>query len=214
MKVNQAELIISAVDPAQYPQDFQPEIALAGRSNVGKSSLINRLIQRKNLARTSSQPGKTQTLNFYGINEAFRFVDLPGYGYAKVSQTEREKWAEMIDTYLRTRENLCLLLLVMDFRHPPSDLDQAMFDYAEDLDLPFAVVLSKTDKIKKSQHNKHIQQYIQELDLPSADALFPISSETGEGSEEIWQMIEDQLATYQANSNENEWLKWLESLKK
>lgn len=127
MKVTNAEFVISAVRPEQYPADNQPEVALAGRSNVGKSSFINRLIQRKGLARTSSQPGKTQTLNFYNINDLFRFVDVPGYGYARVSKTERAKWGQMIEHYLLHRENVQLLLLLMDFRHAPTELDIANF---------------------------------------------------------------------------------------
>lgn len=196
MKVNQAQLMISAVDPRQYPQDSLAEVALAGRSNVGKSSLINRLINRKGLARTSSQPGKTQTLNFYQINDYFRFTDVPGYGYARVSKTERDKWARMIETYLRSRDNLCLLLLLMDFRHPPTDLDLAMFDLANDLDLPFAIVLTKVDKVKRSQWNKHLNQYVNALDLPSQEALFLFSSETGEGATDLWEIIEDQVSEY------------------
>src|SRR5919201_4453444 len=126
MKVNQAEFVISAVGPSQYPADALPEIALAGRSNVGKSSLINRMINRKNLARTSSQPGKTQTLNYYKINQDLYFVDLPGYGYAKVSKTQREQWGKFIESYLLNRETLKLVMLLVDLRHPPTKDDQAM----------------------------------------------------------------------------------------
>ena len=193
MKVTQAELVISAVAPAQYPADFVPEIALAGRSNVGKTSFINRMIQRKGLARTSSQPGKTQTLNFYAINDTFRFVDVPGYGYARVSKTERAKWGNMIEHYLLNRDNVKLLLLLMDFRHEPTALDKAMKDFAEEADVPYAIVLTKVDKIKKSQWNKHLAMYKKALDLPTTDALFPFSAETGHGSADIWEIIEMQL---------------------
>ena len=126
MKVSQAELVISAVSPKQYPQDALPEVALAGRSNVGKSSFINKMIGRKGLARTSSQPGKTQTLNFYDINQTFRFVDVPGYGYARVSKTARAEWGKMIEHYLLNRENVRVLFILMDFRHEPTELDKAM----------------------------------------------------------------------------------------
>ncbi len=194
MQVSHAELVISAVRPDQYPVDSVPEIALAGRSNVGKSSFINRMIERIGLARTSGQPGKTQTLNFYNINNRFRFVDVPGYGYAKVSKTERVKWGSMIEHYILNRDNIKLLLLLMDIRHEPTDLDKAMKDFAEEAEVPYAIVLTKLDKIKRSQLNKQLSIYKKELDLPSIDALFYISSETGEGSEDIWDIIEDQLA--------------------
>lgn len=197
MKVNKSELIISAVQPKQYPSDSIAEIAFAGRSNVGKSSLINRLVNRKNLAFTSSQPGKTQTINFYQVNDGeFRFVDLPGYGYAKVSKKERDEWANMIETYLESRHNLCLLILLMDFRHPPTELDRQMVDFAETLDLPYAIVLTKADKVKKNQYNKHLNIYVKDLDLPSEDALFLTSSETGYGYSDLWEIIESQVNNY------------------
>lgn len=197
MNVKQAEIVISAVSPEQYPNDLLPEIALAGRSNVGKSSFINKMIQRNGLARTSSQPGKTQTLNFYAINEMFRFVDVPGYGYARVSKKERAKWGKMIEQYLLERENVALLLLLMDFRHEPTELDIAMKDFADESGLPYAIVLTKTDKIKKSQWNKHVSMYKKALNLPSEDALFLFSAETGDGKSDIWDIIEGQIAEYQ-----------------
>lgn len=196
MKVSVANLIISAVSPKQYPLEDKPEIALAGRSNVGKSSFINTLIERKALARTSGQPGKTQTLNFYNINDHFRFVDVPGYGYARVSKTERNKWSNMINEYLSQRENLITLFLLMDFRHEPTELDMQMKDYADELDLPYAIVLTKVDKIKRSQHNKHIQMFKKALNLEE-DAFFLFSSETGLGKEDIWDVIENQLEVYE-----------------
>lgn len=189
MHVDKAELVISAVGPKQYPADQMPEIALAGRSNVGKSSFINKMINRKGLARTSSQPGKTQTLNFYAINDLFRFVDVPGYGYARVSKTDRARWGRMIEEYLTKRENVKVLFLLMDFRHEPTALDKAMKEFAEEADIPHAIILTKTDKIKKSQWNKHLSMYKKALDLPSTDALFPFSAETGEGSDDIWDII-------------------------
>ncbi|WP_124057418.1 ribosome biogenesis GTP-binding protein YihA/YsxC [Vaginisenegalia massiliensis] len=194
MLIKQAEIVVSAVSPSQYPQDSIPEIALAGRSNVGKSSFINRMINRKGLARTSSQPGKTQTLNFYAINNHFRFVDVPGYGYARVSKKDRAKWGAMIEHYLLNRENVRLLLLLMDFRHEPTELDRAMKDFADEADLPYAIVLTKVDKIKRSQWNKHLSIYKKALDLPTTDALFMFSAEDGYGSQEIWEIIESQLA--------------------
>ncbi|MBZ6526308.1 YihA family ribosome biogenesis GTP-binding protein [Aerococcaceae bacterium DSM 111021] len=193
MKLVNPKLEITAVKLEQYPAMDKPEIALAGRSNVGKSSFINTLIERKGLARTSGQPGKTQTLNFYNMDDKFRFVDVPGYGYAKVSKTDRARWARMISEYLTNRDNLETLLLLMDFRHEPTELDIQMKEFADELDIPYAIVLTKVDKIKKSQRNKHISMFTKKLDLPSSDALFLFSSETGEGKEEIWEVIEDQV---------------------
>lgn len=190
MHVHSAELAQTAVYPDQYPTDGLPEVALAGRSNVGKSSFINKLIQRNGLARTSSQPGKTQTLNFYTINEIFRFVDVPGYGYARVSKKERQQWAKMIERYLADRDQLELLFLLMDGRHSPTELDQGMYRLAEEMEIPFAIVLTKMDKIKSSQWNKHFSMYKNALDLPSLDAVFPFSATTGQGSEDIWDVIQ------------------------
>lgn len=190
MHVSKAELVISAVGPKQYPNDSLPEVALAGRSNVGKSSFINKMINRKGLARTSSQPGKTQTLNFYAIDERFRFVDVPGYGYARVSKKDRARWGAMIEEYLTRRENVRVLFLLMDFRHEPTDSDKAMKDFAEEADIPYAIILTKIDKIKKSQWNKHLSMYKKALNLPTTDALFPFSAETGEGAEDIWDVIQ------------------------
>src|SRR5690348_2507438 len=157
MKVNAAEFIISAVGPNQYPDDALPEIALAGRSNVGKSSLINRMINRKNLARTSSTPGKTQHLNYYRINEQLYFVDFPGYGYAKVSKTLRQVWGKMIEQYILERETLRLIMLIVDLRHPPSKDDILMYDWLKHYDMPVMVVATKADKIPRSRHAKHVK---------------------------------------------------------
>ena len=190
MIIKEAELVRTAVNDRQYPQDDLPEIALAGRSNVGKSSFINRLVNRKGLARTSSQPGKTRTLNFYEINQAFRIVDVPGYGYARVSKSDRQKWQAMNERFLSQRDQLVLLILLMDMRHAPTELDQAMYHFAEGLDLPFAICLTKLDKVKKSQRAKQLKLYKQVLDLPTTDALFPFSAETGEGQDDIWDMIQ------------------------
>lgn len=189
MQIKEANFIISAVKPDQYPQDDLLEVALAGRSNVGKSSFINRMVQRKALARTSSQPGKTQTLNFYEINKSFRFVDVPGYGYARVSKQSRHAFSQLNATYLSQRPNIALLFLLMDIRHEPTRLDKEMFAFAESLDIPFAVILTKLDKIKRSQVNKHLSMYKKALDLPTTDALFPFSAKDGVGAEAIWQVI-------------------------
>lgn len=193
MHIHDARLEISAVKISQYPNDNLPEVALIGRSNVGKSSFINRMVERTKLARTSGQPGKTQTINFYTFNESFRIVDVPGYGYARVSKKDRERWRKMIDDYLRYRQNLQLVFILMDIRHEPSQLDQEMYQYLEGLGLPFAVILTKSDKIKSNQFNKYLNIVKKALDLPTVDALFPFSSQTGQGSEEIWEIITDFL---------------------
>lgn len=194
MKVNQAEFVISAVGPAQYPVEALPEIALAGRSNVGKSSLINRMLGRKNLARTSSQPGKTQTLNYYKINEDLFFVDLPGYGYAKVSKTLRASWGKFIERYLMEREPLQLLLLLVDLRHPPSKDDQSMYDWLSYHEVPLCVVATKADKIPKGKWQKHAKQVKETLQMDKSVPLVLFSSETGLGKEELWKIIEDHIS--------------------
>lgn len=156
MIIKSSRYAVSAVKQSQYPQDEQPEIALAGRSNVGKSSLINAFLGRRNLARTSSAPGKTQTLNFYQVNNSFYLVDVPGYGYAKVSKKQREQFGQMIQDYLETRANLRALILLVDARHAPTKDDIAMYDYAGYLDLPLLIVGTKMDKLKKSQRAKAV----------------------------------------------------------
>ncbi|PUA35684.1 YihA family ribosome biogenesis GTP-binding protein [Paenibacillus elgii] len=193
MKVNQAEFIISAVGPSQYPMDALPEIALAGRSNVGKSSLINRMINRKNLARTSSKPGKTQQLNYYKINSDLFFVDLPGYGYAQVSKTEREKWGKFIENYLLHREFLKLVLLVIDLRHPPSKDDQAMYSWLKHHGTPLCIVTTKADKIPRSKWQQHVKIVKETLGTDKSDPVILFSSELGLGKDELWQIIEQKI---------------------
>jgi GTP-binding protein len=193
MKVNQADFIISAVGPDQYPADALPEIALAGRSNVGKSSLINRMIQRKNLARTSSKPGKTQQLNYYKINSDLFFVDLPGYGYAQVSKSKREIWGKFIEQYLLHREFLKLVLLIIDLRHPPSKDDQAMFSWLKHNGVPVCIVVTKADKITKGQWQKHLKIVKETLQTEKDDRIVLFSSELGVGKDELWQIIEQEI---------------------
>ncbi|KRL24762.1 ribosome biogenesis GTP-binding protein YihA/YsxC [Lactobacillus gallinarum] len=165
MIIKSSSYAVSAVREDQYPKDDLPEIALSGRSNVGKSSLINTLLNRKNLARTSSQPGKTQTLNFYLVNDEFYLVDVPGYGYARVSQKKRQEFGEMIQDYLETRPNLKGLVILIDSRHEPTKDDIAMYNYAQYLNLPILVVCTKIDKIKKSQVNKVMSRLKKNIDL-------------------------------------------------
>lgn len=189
MKVINAEIVISAVKPEQYPIDALPEIALVGRSNVGKSSLINKMIQRKSLARTSSSPGKTQTLNFYLINETFYFVDLPGYGYAKVSKTQRAQWAKFIEEYLLIRKQLKVVIMITDLRHPPTKDDIAMYDWLKHYRLPVIVIGTKADKIPKGKWEKHKKITKQTLELDPLDKIVVFSAETGVGKEELWKEL-------------------------
>lgn len=194
MIIKNSEYAVSAVREDQYPKDDFPEIALAGRSNVGKSSLINTILNRKNLARTSSQPGKTQTLNFYRVNEDFYLVDVPGYGYAKVSQKKRQEFGEMIQDYLETRANLKSLIILIDSRHEPTQDDIAMYSYAQYLDLPILVVCTKIDKIKKSQVNKVYSNLKKHLDLDHDNiTVLTFSSVTKFHVEEVRNWIEDHL---------------------
>ncbi|MCP3030490.1 ribosome biogenesis GTP-binding protein YihA/YsxC [Halobacillus sp. A1] len=193
MKVNQADIVISAASKKQYPKDLIPEIALAGRSNVGKSSFINKMILRKNLARTSSKPGKTQTLNFYIINDKFHFVDVPGYGYAKVSKKERAKWGEMMEEYFSEREQLRATALVIDIRHKPTEDDCMMYDFLKHFELPVMVIATKLDKIKKGQRKKQLQLISSTLQMEEEDLLIPFSAETGEGKDLAWRKMLEYL---------------------
>ncbi|PKG45877.1 MULTISPECIES: ribosome biogenesis GTP-binding protein YihA/YsxC [unclassified Planococcus (in: firmicutes)] len=193
MKVHKVELVISAVRPAQYPETELPEFALAGRSNVGKSSFINKLIGRKSMARISSKPGKTQTLNFYKIEEDLFFVDVPGYGYAKVSKTEREAWGKMIETYITSREQLRAVVQIVDLRHPPSKDDQMMYDFMKHYNIPCIIIATKADKIPKGKWDKHKKIVREGLDMEKGDPLIVFSSETGLGQEAAWQEIEKRM---------------------
>ncbi|MGG0656743.1 ribosome biogenesis GTP-binding protein YihA/YsxC [Rummeliibacillus pycnus] len=193
MKVNNVEMVISAVRPAQYPEDGLPEFALAGRSNVGKSSFINRMIGRKSMARISSKPGKTQTLNFYKIEEQLFFVDVPGYGYAKVSKTEREAWGKMIEQYLTGRAELKAVVQIIDIRHEPTDDDCMMYDFLKHYNIPTIVIATKADKIKKGNYAKHIKMVEEGLDMDPDDPLILFSSEKGMGMEQAWAEIEKRM---------------------
>ncbi len=192
MLITKAEIAISAVSPQQYPEDRLPEVVLLGRSNVGKSSFINAMINRKGLARTSSQPGKTQTINFYLLNDQFYFVDMPGYGYAKVSKKEREKFGKMIETYLLTREPLKMVLLLVDSRHPPTEDDILMYRWLEYYQIKPLIIASKSDKLSKNQLNRSMAILKRTLNLGDDDYIY-FSATTKKGKEKTWQKIEHQL---------------------
>jgi GTP-binding protein len=196
MKVNQASIIATAVKPEQYPETTLPEIALAGRSNVGKSSFINKMLNRKNLARTSSNPGKTQTLNFYQIEESLIFVDVPGYGYAKVSHSLRDSWGKMIERYLLKREQLRAVLLIVDIRHEPSKNDQAMYEWLTHQGLDVKVVATKADKIARGKWQQHMSIVRKTLGVRDPRDLYLFSSESGQGKEEIWDLISDLIRNH------------------
>lgn len=191
--IQKADIIISAVEEAQYPAPKLPEVAIAGRSNVGKSSMINTLLNRKKLARTSGKPGRTRTINFYNIEDELIFVDVPGYGFAKVSKKELEKWGEMMEHYFSTRKTLEKVILIVDFRHKPTELDVQMYDYLKYLGLPVLVVATKADKVKRGVHNRHMNQVVSTLQLVQGDMVIPFSSVTGDGKKEVWKILSNDL---------------------
>ncbi|WP_223591111.1 ribosome biogenesis GTP-binding protein YihA/YsxC [Neobacillus bataviensis] len=193
MKVVSSDIVISAVKPEQYPETDLPEFALAGRSNVGKSSFINKMLNRKGLARISSKPGKTQTLNFFLINEILHFVDVPGYGYAKVSKTERAAWGKMIETYFTTREQLRACVLLVDLRHPPTTDDVMMYDFLKHYEIPCVVIATKADKIPRGKWQKHLKVTRETLDLDPNDHIVLFSSETGEGKDKAWAILQSYM---------------------
>ena len=191
MKVNthNADILLSAANKSHYPQDDIPEVALAGRSNVGKSSFINTMLNRKNLARTSGKPGKTQLLNFFNIDDQLRFVDVPGYGYARVSKKEREKWGKMIEEYLTTRKTLKADISLVDLRHEPSADDVQMYEFLKYYEIPVILVATKADKIPRGKWNKHESMIKKKLDFDKSDTFIIFSSVNKAGVEESWSAI-------------------------
>lgn len=175
------------------PVNDKPEFAFAGKSNVGKSSLINALMNRKAYARTSAQPGKTQTINFYNINDALYYVDLPGYGYAKVSQTEKEKWGKMIERYLHKSQQIRLVFLLVDIRHEPGANDRQMYEWIVHNGYRPVIIATKLDKINRSQIQKQVKLVRTGLGMQADDILIPFSAETKQGREEIWSLIDECL---------------------
>ena len=192
MIVKKAELETVAVKKSQYPEDNVPEVAFAGRSNVGKSSLLNLLTNRKSLARVSGSPGKTRTINFYRINDAFRIVDLPGYGYAKVSKSMTENWGDMMEEYFQNRQGLKKVIQLVDIRHEPSREDIFMHDVLLQQGLSVQLIANKIDKVSKNQRFKSLAVIAKTMTVP-ADQIIPFSAVTGEGKEKLQQIIEDYL---------------------
>jgi len=192
MKILSAEFMKSATEPAHYPEDVLPDVAFVGRSNVGKSSLINTLVRRKSLAKTSNTPGRTQLINFFLINHRHVFVDLPGYGFARVPEAVRQNWRPMVETYLRKRSNLRLVILILDIRRDPTLQDLDLLGWLDHHRIPVLPVLTKTDKLSKSQVQRRARQIEEALvkgtDLKTPPILF--SAKTGEGREMIWSIIE------------------------
>ena len=178
---------------SKIPDNPFNEVAFAGKSNVGKSSMINALLNRKSLARTSAQPGKTQTINFYNVNDAMYLVDLPGYGYAKTSASEKEKWGKMIENYLHTSKKLQAVFLLIDIRHDPSANDKMMYDWIVHNGYQPIIIATKVDKLKRSQVQKHVKALKQGLELLAGTQVIPFSAETKQGREEIWKIMDELL---------------------
>ncbi len=193
MIIKQAELQTVCGITSRLPENIHPEVAFAGKSNVGKSSLINGLLNRKSLARTSSQPGKTQTINFYEINQMFYLVDLPGYGYAKASEEIRAQWGQMVERYLHQSKQLRAVFLLVDIRHAPSANDKQMYQWILSQGYEPLIIATKLDKIKRSQVAKQLKLLKEELKLLPGTKLLPFSAQTKQGREEIWEVIEGMI---------------------
>jgi len=190
MDIGRSRYELTAVKPEQYPAGDLPEIALVGRSNVGKSSLINSLLNRKGLARVSSEPGKTRGINFYNVDDILYFVDLPGYGYAKVSKEEKASWAKMIETYLHTRRQLKLVIMLVDIRHSPTEDDKLMYRWILDRGIAHMVVATKADKIARGRIQGRFSEIRKTLGIKADASLTAYSSETGQGREQLWSELE------------------------
>ena len=189
MNINNARYELTAVRPEQYPDSNIPEVAFVGRSNVGKSSIINALLNRRNLAKTSATPGRTRQINFYNIDDVLYFVDLPGYGYAKVPKGEKHSWGKLVDTYLLTRKQVKLIIMLVDIRHTPTEDDRLMYQWIKNSGINYIVVASKADKLEKSKSSKNISE-IKKF-FGTDEAVLPFSSESKQGRDELWQVIKD-----------------------
>ena len=190
MKINTVEMTVSAVRRSQYPVDDKPEFMLVGRSNVGKSSFINTIIHRKNFARTSARPGKTQTLNFYIVNEEFYLVDVPGYGYAAVNREQQKKFGMMIEDYIKNRSQLRTVFMLIDFRHKPSEDDVLMYNFLKHFEIPVILVATKIDKVSKNMREKQKKLIKDTIELQGDDTLVLFSCTSKEGKTEVQDMIE------------------------
>lgn len=190
MKITSVDLTVTAVRRSQYPTDNKPEFLLVGRSNVGKSSFINTIINRKNFARTSSNPGKTQTINFYLVNDSFYLVDAPGYGFANIGKSKKKKFGLMMEDYMTNRPNLKQVFLLVDFRHKPSSDDVMMYDYLKYYNIPVTIVATKADKVAVSSHQKHRNQILDQLELVLGNDFVLFSNVTKQGKDEIHEKIE------------------------
>lgn len=199
MKIRSSEIVVSAINKNQYPIEGLPEIALVGRSNVGKSSATNALLNRRNFARTSQTPGKTRTINFYLINNEFYFVDLPGYGYAKVSKSEKDKWGVIMERYLQDRQELCAIFLLVDIRHEPTNDDVMMYEWIKHFGYDCVVIATKADKISRGQYQKHISIIRKKLNLAKDEKVIPLSSSKKTGVEDVWNEI---IAQYEEHGYE------------
>ena len=175
---------------SKFPENDKLEMAFWGRSNVGKSSLINTLMNRKSFARISSQPGKTQTVNYYNVNDIFYLVDLPGYGYAKVNKQEKQKWGGLIENYLRTSKRLVNVFVLVDMRHEPTNDDKMLINYLYNYNIPFTIIATKADKISKMARQKNVAQIRKKLEVVEGTPIIPFSAQTKEGKEEIWEYID------------------------
>ena len=203
MVIKNVSLDIVCGITSKLPDTGRPEIAFAGKSNVGKSSLINGLLNRKALARTSSQPGKTQTINFYNVNDFMYLVDLPGYGYAKVPETEKAKWGKMIENYLHNSKQLRAVFLLIDIRHAPSANDKMMYDWIVYQGYEPIIIATKMDKLKRSQISKHVKLVREGLGLKKESIVIPFSATSKQGREEIWNLM-DSILESEVSENEDE----------
>lgn len=191
MKINNVEFVVSAVRRSQYPSDNLPELLLVGRSNVGKSSFINAIINRKNMARTSAIPGKTQTLNFFLVNKSFYLVDVPGYGFAKVNKQLKNKFGMIIEEYLRERETLKMVFMLVDFRHKPSEDDTLMYNYLKYYNIPVTIIATKCDKVGKNSYDKNRNIIKNTLNMVDGDDIILFSATNKYGKKEVYDKIDE-----------------------